>query len=238
LAGTIFQMAFLNGIFALDRLLRRVPSIIEVWFLEFLTILPLALALGSWLDRAGLRGCPPAGFGIDGSSIGIALFGFVMGFFAVRRILKPKIAKVRWTPVHTVKGALPVPVPVPQRAATVEYEVLSSHPSYGFVHLLTLPIPAVGLLATDSCATSFFPLFGLVGVGLIAALIILRIVSWYVLRRGRDEIARSLPQGMTAGQAEWALAWQPMISMVVLISLCIGIPLFIVWLRVQFGYGT
>lgn len=230
-------MAILNGIFALDRLLRRVPSIIEVWFLEFLTIVPLALAFGSWLDRVGLRGCPPAGFGVDGSSVGIALFGLACGFFAVRRILKPKIAKIEWTPVHTVKGVLPVPIPVPQRAARVEYDVLSSHPSYAFVHVLTLPIPAVGLLATDSCATSFFPLFGMVGIALIAALIILRIISWYVLRRGRDEIERNTPQGMTLGQLEWKLAWQPMISMVVLIGLCIGIPLFIVWLRVLLGYG-
>jgi hypothetical protein len=230
-------MTFLNGIFALDRLLRRVPSIIEIWFLEFLAIIPLALALGSWLDRAGLRGCPPAGFGVDGSSIGIALFGLAMAFFAVRRIFKPKVAKVEWTPVHAVKGVLPVPIPVPQPAARVEYEVLSSHPSYGLVHLLTLPIPAVGLLATDSCATSFFPLFGMVGIALIGALIILRLISWYVLRRGRAEIERNTPQGMTAGQLEWSLAWQPMISMMVLIGLCIAIPLGIVWLRVQLGYG-
>ena len=207
-------MAFLKGIFALDRLLRRVPSIIEIWFLEFLAILPLALAFGSWLDRIGMRGCPPAGFGIDASSIGLALFGLAMSFFAVRRILKPKVAKIEWTPVHTVKGALPVPFPVPQRAARIEYQVLSSHPSYAFVYLLTLPIPAVGLLATDSCATSFFPLFGMVGVGLIGALIILRIVSWYVLKLGRKELEPRLPEGMTAAQAEWSLAWQPMISMV------------------------
>jgi hypothetical protein len=231
-------MAFLNGIFALDRLLRRVPSIIEIWFLEFLAIIPLALAFGSWLDKAGALGCPPAGFGIDGSSIGIALFGLAMGFFAVRRIFKPKIAKTDWTPVHSVKGVLPVPLPVPQRSARVEYEVLSSHPSYALVHLLTLPIPAVGLLATDNCATSFFPLFGMVGIALIGALIILRLVSWYVLRCGRDEIERKTPQGMTAGQLEWVMAWQPMISMVVLILLCIGIPLGIVWLRVMLGYGT
>ena len=230
-------MAFLNAIFALDRLTRRAPSIIEIWFLEFLTIIPLSLAFGSWLDRVGLRGCPPAGFGIDGSSIGIAVFGLVMGFFAVRRIIKPKIAKIAWTPVHTVKGVLPVPIPVPQVSGRVEYDVLSSHPSYGFVHLLTLPIPAVGLLATDSCATSFFPLFGAVGIALIGALIILRLVSWYVLKRGGDEIERQTPPGMTPAQLEWALAWQPMISMMVLIGLCIGIPFLIVWLRVLLGYG-
>lgn len=231
-------MAFLNGIFALDRLLRRVPSIIEVWFLEFLAIIPLALAIGSWMDRLGLRGCPPAGFGVDGSSVGIAIFGLIAAFFAVRRILRPKIAKVEWTPVHTLTTALPVPIPVPQRSARVEYDVLSSHPSYGFVHLLTLPIPAVALLATESCATSFFPLFGAVGICLIAALIILRLVSWYVLRLGRDAIERKAPEGMTAGQVEWALAWQPMISMVVLVGLCIAIPLGIVLLRDLLGYGT
>jgi hypothetical protein len=230
-------MAFLNAIFALDRLTRRVPSIIEVWFLEFLTIIPLALAFGSWLDGIGALGWPPAGFGVDGSSIGIALFGLAAGFFALRRIFKPKVKKVEWTPVHTVKGVLPVPIPVPQFSGRVEYEVLSSHPSYAFVHLLTLPIPAVGLLATDSCATSFFPLFGMVGIALILALIILRIVSWYILRLGREEIERNTPSGIPAGQLEWALAWQPMISMMVLIGLCIGIPFFIVWLRIQLGYG-
>jgi hypothetical protein len=231
------MLTFLNAIFAFDRLFRRTPSLIEVWLLEFLTLVPLGLAFGSWLDGIGALGCPPAGFGVDGSSIGIAVFGLLMGFFAVRRIVKPKVINVRWTPVHTVKGVLPVPVPVPQRSGTVEYQVLSSHPSYAFVNILTLPIAVVGLLATDSCATSFFPLFGLVILVLMAALIILRLISWYVLKLGRDEIERNLPAGMSAGEAEWALAWQPLVAMLGLILGLTALVFGIVGLRVLLGYG-
>jgi hypothetical protein len=231
------MLTLFRAIFAFDRLFRRTPSIIEIWFLEFLTLIPLGLAFGSWLDGVGALGCPPAGFGIDGSSIGIALFGLLMGFFAVRRILRPKVLNVSWTPVHALKGVAPVPIPVPQRSGTVEYQVLSSHPSYAFVNVLTLPIAAVGLFATDSCATSFFPLFGLTTLVLMAVLIILRLVSWYVLRLGRDELERNAPAGMTPAQAEWALAWQPMIAMMALIGGCLAVVFGIVWLRVLLGYG-
>jgi hypothetical protein len=227
----------LSAIFAFDRLFRRTPSIVEIWLLEFLTLVPLGLAFGSWLDGIGALGCPPAGFGVDGSSIGIALFGIAIGFFAVRRILKPKVLNVRWTPVHTIKNVAPVPLPVPQTRASVEYQVLSSHPSYAFVNLLTLPIPLVGLLARDSCATSFFPLFGIVILALMAALIILRLISWYVLRLGRDEIERNAPQGMTLGEAEWALAWQPVLAMLGLIFGSVALVFGIVGLRVLLGYG-
>ena len=131
----------------------------------------------------------------------------------------------------------PVPLPVPQTRATVEYQVLSSHPSYAFVNLLTLPIPLVGLLARDSCATSFFPLFGIVILVLMAALIILRLISWYGLRLGRDEIERNAPAGMTPAEAEWALAWQPVLAMLGLIFGSVAVVFGIVGLRVLLGYG-
>jgi hypothetical protein len=68
-AGAIADDGFSNVIFVFDRLLRRVPSIIEIWLLEFLTIIPLALAFGAWRDRIGLR-VPDSG---------------AMGFFAIVR---------------------------------------------------------------------------------------------------------------------------------------------------------
>ena len=52
-------MIFFKGIFALDRVLRRVPSIIEVWFFEFLFIMALAMGLGRLLDGRGLNGSSP-----------------------------------------------------------------------------------------------------------------------------------------------------------------------------------
>lgn len=232
-------MGLLRAIFSFDRLFRRTPYIIEVWLLEFLTVIPLGLALGAWLDSIGAGGCAPDKSRFAGSTIGVAVFGLIFGFFAVRRILRPRVQQIDWTPVHTVKGALPVPLPVPQRSGRIRYEILSSHPSYAFVNLLILPIPLAGVISrSEGCSTSFFQLFGYATIALIALLIILRIVSWYGLRTGRAALASGAPEGMTPAEIEWALAWQPMIAMLTLVGLCILVPLGIVWLRVLLGYGT
>jgi hypothetical protein len=230
-------MGFLRTIFALDRLLRRVPSIIEIWFLEFLALLALGLGLGAWSDAFGLGRCPPAASGFDWNSAAFVGFGLVFAFFAVRRILKPTVKLVEWTPVHTVKGVLPVPIPVPQTSGRVEYHVLSSHPSYGFVHVLTLPIPLIGVIAMFDglCTTSYFHHFGVITLILIAALIILRIVSWYGLKLGRERLAP--PPGMSAAALEWQLAWQPVVAMLLLMAACFAVPAAIIGIRVWLGYG-
>jgi hypothetical protein len=81
------------------------------------------------------------------------------------------------------------------------------------------------------------PLFGIVALALTVALIILRFVSWYVPQLGRDEIERDAPAGMAPAQAEWALGWQPMIAMMVLILGLTALIFGIVGLRVLLGYG-
>jgi len=78
------MLTLFKAIFAFDRLFRRTPSIIEIRLPEFVTLIPLGLALCSRLTGFGALGCPPAGVGVDGSRIGIALSGLFMAFSVVR----------------------------------------------------------------------------------------------------------------------------------------------------------
>ncbi len=223
-----------SRIVALDRALRRVPSIIEIWFLEFLALIPLSLGIGHWLNGVGAGGCPPAPSGIDGTGAGFILVGALFGVFAVRRILRPKVSIAEWTPVHHAG-----PLIVAQSAARVRYAVLSSHPSYALVHLLTAPLPLVGVLALAerNCGVSFFPLFGAAAFALLAALVLLRLVSWHGLRLGRDAIEANLPPGWSARRLEWELAWRPMLTTVILIGSFIVVPMAYFFAKDWLGYG-
>jgi hypothetical protein len=105
-------------------------------------------------------------------------------------------------------------------SATVTYQVLSSHPSYALVNLLTLPIPVIMLLgaAERGCALSNFKLIGICALGIMSALVLLRLVCWYGLRLGRREIEAATPHGMSAARLEWELAWQPVVATFVLLA--------------------
>lgn len=129
-------MGFWNGILALDRLLQRVPSIIEIWFVEFLAVMIFSLAAGRLVDGYGFGACPPVPEIIDGFAYGAFAVGLALMAWVVRRILRPKVATVTWTPVFVARDVAGIShVPVPMRSATVRYQVLSSHPSYVLIHL-------------------------------------------------------------------------------------------------------
>jgi hypothetical protein len=119
---------------------------------------------------------------------------------------------------HDVVGLSHVPVPMSR--ATVTYQILSSHPSYGFVNLLTLPIPIVMLLGARDygCSLNHFRMGGIVILALMALLIGLRIVTWYGLRLGRDRMMAAVPEGWSASRLEWELGWKPLISMMGLMA--------------------
>jgi hypothetical protein len=93
----------LKNIFALDRVLRRVPSIIEVWFFEFIFIMALAMGLGRLLDGLGIGSCPPAPGSVDGTALGIIAVGLAMGVPVLWRIVRPKVVTVTWTPVFIAR---------------------------------------------------------------------------------------------------------------------------------------
>ncbi len=226
-------MRALNALFALDRLLQRVPSIIEVWFFEFLFLMATGLGVGRLLDGLGLGGCPRKPDSIDGTALGFIAFGLAMGAIVLVRVLRPKVKQVTWTPVfiaHNVAGLSHVPVPMTQ--ATVTYQVLSSHPSYALVNLLTLPIPVVMLMgaAESGCLLNHFRQSGLVILALMAALLALRLLSWYGFRLGRDRIEAQTPPGWSQTQLEWELGWKPLLGMMGLMVACFGVVFTIAWL--------
>jgi len=68
---------------------------------------------------------------------------------------------------------------------------------------------------------------------LIAALIILRLVSWYGLKLGRERLA----PGISAAALEWQLAWQPVVAMLCLMAACFAVPAGIIGIRIGLGYG-
>ena len=226
-------MRFWRSFLALDRLLRRVPSIIEIWFFEFLFLMALGLGFGRLLDGLGAGGCPPAAGSVDGTAFGIVGFGALMGWPVLGRILRPRVQEVTWTPVfvaHNIAGLSHVPVPMTQ--ATVTYQILSSHPSYGFVNLLTLPLPIVMLMGAQDtgCSLNHFRIGGIVVLALMALLVGLRLVTWYGLRLGRDRIEATLPLGWTASRLDWELGWKPLVSMMGLMIAVFGAVFALAWL--------
>jgi hypothetical protein len=222
-----------SGVLALDRLLQRVPSIIEIWFVEFIAVMIFSPAVGRLIDAYGFGRCPPQPDLLDRFAYGSFAVGALLMAWVVRRILRPRIAAVTWTPVFVARNVGGVShVPVPMSTATITYHVLSSHPSYALIHVLTLPLALIALYGglDDACNMQFFWLFGVTGLLTLAFIAALRAFVWYVLRRGRDEIEADVPPGCTFAQLEWELAWKPVLSTLVLIALCILVPALIIFI--------
>jgi hypothetical protein len=227
-------MGFWNGVVGLDRLLQRVPSIIEVWFVEFLAVMIFSPALGRLIDAYGFGGCRPQPEILDGFAWGTFAVGVLLMAWVVRRILRPRVTTVTWTPVFVARNAGGIShVPVPMTGATVTYDVLSSHPSFALIHVLTFPLPLIALIGglDGTCNMQFFWLFGVVGLVTLAGIAVLRVLVWYVLRRGRAEIEASVPPGWTFARLEWEMAWRPVLATLGLIAACILIPAAIIWIR-------
>lgn len=198
---------------------RRVPSIIEIWFFEFVFLMALGLGLGRLLDGVGIAPCPPATGSVDGTAFGFIAVGLAMGWLVLSRVLRPKVLDVTWTPVFVARDVGGIShLPVPMQRATVSYQVLSSHPSYALVNLITLPIPVIMLLgyADYGCSLSPFRLTAIVILVLMAGLAVLRMVSWYGLKRGRAALRAINPDGLPQAVLEWELGWKPLIAMMAL----------------------
>jgi hypothetical protein len=80
--------------------------------------------------------------------------------------------------VHADVG--PVTVHGGNRAWAVTYPYLTSHPSYALLLLLTAPIPAVMYAATrnEGDSTFHFRACGIVGMVVLAAMAVARLLSW------------------------------------------------------------
>ena len=84
-------------------------------------------------------------------------------------------------------------------------------------------IPAVLVLSTidHGDSTFYFRVAGIVGLCILAAMALARVLAWYVFRFGRGQLEK---QGF---RAAWEIAWKPVLMLIVMIYAIIGIPLAI-----------
>lgn len=222
-------------ILAFDRIGSRIPQLIQVWLLELFFVMPLTFFIGKVIDIHGAFGVPGTGERLGGVFWGALLVSLVFGFLFVRSLVRPRVVKGSWTPVvHADAG--PVTVYGANRAWTVTYPYLTSHPSYALLLLLTAPIPAVMFAATrnQGDSTFYFRACGIVGMVILACMAMARIVSWYVLRLGRRQLDEQL-HGAPVSQRRlgWEIAWKPVLVLVALMYAIVCIPLGVMWLKEQ-----
>jgi hypothetical protein len=220
-------MAWLfQGIFALDRAMRLFPSLIQVWFVEFFLIVPLAFFVAKLIDIKGGFGCPGEPSSIGGTMWGALALSLLAGFFFIRNLVRPRIREVSWTPmVDSGLGVGGWSLLLPNSRATVHYAFLSSHPSHALLLLITLWLPLALLLATENegCSTLYWKAFGIAGLSIIAVMALLRVLAYYVFRFGRRDLR------VGPARLGWEMGWRPTLSLVIAMHLIAWIPLGIMF---------
>lgn len=220
-------------VLAFDRIGSRIPQLIQIWLTELFFVLPLMFFIAKVIDIHGAFGVPGTGERLNGVFWGALVVALVFGFFFVRSLVKPRIVQGSWTPtVHADIG--PVTVYGGNRAWSVTYPYLTSHPSYALLLLITAPVPAVMLAATinQGDSTFYFRVCGIVGLIILAGMALARLLSWYVFGFGRRQLDVQL-RGLPVSQARlgWEIAWKPVLVLVVLMYAIVCIPLGALWLK-------
>ena len=150
---------------------------------------------------------------------GALVVSLVFGFFWIRSLIKPRVVHGSWTPMVSADLG-DVTVFGGNRAWKVEYDYLTSHPSYSLLLLLTAPIPVVmvWMTANHGDNTFYWRVAGFVGIIILALMAVARLFTWYVLRLGRRQIdAHAGEGGMSVRKLGWEMAWKPVLMLIVLI---------------------
>lgn len=216
-----------RGVLAFDRIGSRVPQLIQMWLLELFFAMPLTFFIAKLIDIRGAFGVPGTGGPVPGVFWAALAVSLVAGFFVVRSLVRPRIVEGTWTPM--VRADLgDVTVLAGNRSWATRYVYLTSHPSYALLLLLTAPIPAVMLLATENNgdSTFYFRVAGGVGLIVLALMAAARLMAWYVFRFGRRELdAQVSAAGMSQRRLSWEIAWKPVLMLMVMIYGIVAIPL-------------
>ena len=226
-------LAFLwRRVLAFDRVGSRIPQLIQIWLVELFFALPLAFFIGKAIDIHGAFGVPGTGETMPGVFWGALVVALIAGFFFVRSLVRPRLVEGTWTPmIHVDVG--PATVYAGNRAWSVRYVYLSSHPSYALLLLMTAPLPAVMALMTinQGDSTFYWRVTGIVGLTILAAMALARVLAWYVFRFGRDKLEKDLPdQGaLSPSRLGWEIAWKPVLMLIVLVYAIVCIPLGWMW---------
>lgn len=220
-----------RGVLAFDRIGSRIPQLVQMSLIEFFFAIPLTFFIAEIIDIRGAFGVPGTGGSLDPTFWGALVVSLVCGFFFVKSLVRPRVKHGSWTPMisadvgdMTVYGG--------NRSWTVDYDYLTSHPSYSLLLLITAPIPAVMVLMTINHGdnTFYWRVAGIVGLILLALMAVARLLSWYVWRFGRRELdAHAAATGMSMGRLGWEMAWKPLLMLVVMLYAIAGIPIAYMW---------
>ena len=208
-----------RGVLAFDRIGQRMPQLAQMWLVELFFAVPLAFFIAKIIDIRGAFGVPGTGGSLDGVFWGALVLSLVCGFFWSRSILRPRVKHGTWTPTVRMEVG-DVTLYGGNRAWTVQYNYLTSHPSYVLLLFLTAPIPVVmvWMTADHGDNTFYWRVAGYVGLIILALMALARLVSWYVLRLGRGQIdADAASQGISQRRLGWEMAWKPVLMLTLLI---------------------
>lgn len=224
-----------RGVLAFDRIGSRIPQLIQIWLIELFFAVPLMFFIAKLIDIRGAFGVPGTGESLPGVFWGALVVSLFFGFFFVRNLVRPKVTDGKWTPM--IRGDVDdYTVMVGNPQWTVHYIYLTSHPSYALLLLLTAPIPAVMVAATQNHGDSTFYLrvAGIVGLIILGLMALARVLAWYVFRLGRKKLDSQIAtQEMSALRLGWEIAWKPVLMLIVLIYAIVCIPLGWMWFQEQ-----
>lgn len=220
-----------RGVLAFDRIGSRIPQLVQMWLVELFFMMPVTFFISAIIDARGAFGVPGTGAGLDGGDWAALAVGLVFGFFFVKSLVKPRVVSSTWTPtVHVDVGD--AAVFGGNRAWSVRFNYLTSHPSYILLSLLTAPIPVVMLWATENQGGNsfYFRVAGTVGLCVLGVMTVARLLAWYVLRLGRRQLAvQAAGFRMSEARLSWEVAWKPVLMLVVMIYAIGGLPIAYMW---------
>ena len=218
-------------VLAFDRIGSRIPQLIQIWLCELFFAMPLAFFIGKAIDIHGAFGIPGTGESLSGAFWGALVVALIAGFFFVRSLVKPRIVQGSWAPTtHVDVGDFTVYAT--NNTARVNYVYLTSHPSYALLLLLTAPIPAAmaAMTINEGDSTFYWRVTGIVGLIILAAMALARVLAWYVFRFGRKQLDYQLAGvPVSPRRLGWEIAWKPVLTLVVLMYVIACIPLG--WMR-------
>lgn len=217
-----------RGVLAFDRVGSRIPQLMQIWLAELFVVMPLAFFVGKVLDSRGALGVPGTGEPIPAVFWGALVVALIAGFFFVRNLVRPRLMRGSWAPMVSVPTGADVDVLVANRRARVEYEYLTSHPSYGLLLLLTLPVPLSMWFFSrgEGDSTFYWRITGIVGMVVIAAMALARVLAWYVFRFGRRRLDAAVSSAAySPARIGWEIAWKPVLMLVVISYAIVCIPI-------------
>ena len=209
----------------------RAASLVKILFFEFIAIMSLGMLGARLLARFNFFGCPPPELTFDGSDLAFVLIGLAAAGWVAWRTLWPKLIKDSFRPVLKAGPLmLPnaiIPVVLPNLALPrVEYPFPSTNPAYVFIDLFAIGIALIFVSALGGaspvltgCSNLRTYLFPWAALGLAVGFPLLRLFSWYILKR---RLALPPEQKISAWKPIiilWTIAAIPTILILIAMSL-------------------